>query len=166
MAKIVAAALSLYSLFLIEATMPGLPTRIPTHFNLAGKPNGWGSPHMLWVLLAIQVVLASILLAIPMLSRRFPQFANLGTRKLSDFTPEQRELVMPLLGKMAGFMGVATTLFFLYIIRETIRAAEASHPVFHMGWALGLFLGCMIGIPVYYMRQINRLVEAKTTQPR
>lgn len=166
MFKIVAAALTLCSLFLIETSMPGLPSRIPTHFSLAGTPNGWGSPHMLWALLALQVVLASILLTLPIWSRRFPQFVNLGTRKLSDFTPEQRELVMPLLRKMAGFMGVATSLFFVYIIWSTIHAAEESHPEFHMAWPIGLFLCGMVGIPLYYMHQMNRVADSQAPQSR
>ena len=27
-----------------------LPARIPTHFNAAGQPDGWGTPAMLWML--------------------------------------------------------------------------------------------------------------------
>jgi len=31
----------------------GLPDRIPTHFDISGQPNGWGSPSILWLLPAI-----------------------------------------------------------------------------------------------------------------
>lgn len=48
MAKIVAATLAIYSAFLIQTSLPGLPARIPVHFNSSGQPNGWGSPHTLW----------------------------------------------------------------------------------------------------------------------
>ena len=27
-----------------------LPARIPTHFNVAGQPDGWGTPAMLWMM--------------------------------------------------------------------------------------------------------------------
>lgn len=27
-----------------------LPLRIPTHFDISGRPNAWGSPQMLWLL--------------------------------------------------------------------------------------------------------------------
>ena len=27
-----------------------LPERIPTHFDISGKPNAWGSPGFLWIL--------------------------------------------------------------------------------------------------------------------
>ncbi len=44
MSKIVAAALALYSYFLIQTSLPNLPSRIPVHFNVAGQPDGWGNP--------------------------------------------------------------------------------------------------------------------------
>ena len=166
MPKFVATALTLYSYFLVEASLQGLPSRIPTHFNLAGRPDRWGSPHTLWMLLAMQVLLASILLTIPTWGRRFPQAVHLGTRSLGDYTLEQRELVMPLLRKMAGFMSVATSLFFVYLIRETIQAAEVTHFQSHQGLALGLFLGSMVGLPLYYVRRMNRVVGARSAKPR
>jgi uncharacterized membrane protein len=30
-----------------------LPDRIPTHFDISGQPNGWGSPSILWLLPAV-----------------------------------------------------------------------------------------------------------------
>jgi len=159
MPKIVAAALALYSFFLIESTLPSLPSRIPTHFNFAGEPDQWGSPHMLWILLVLQVLLASILLSIPAWGRRFPQAVHLGTRNLSDFTSEQREHIMPLLKNMAGFMSVAASLFFIYLIRETIRVAEHPHSRMRMGWAAGFFVAGMVGISLYYLLRINAVVK-------
>lgn len=156
MAKVVAAALALYSFVLIETSLPHLPSRIPVHFNLAGQPNGWGSPHTLWVLLGFQVLLAGVLLSIPIWGRRFPQAVHFGRRRLSDFTPEQRERVWPLLDQMAGWMSVAASLFFAAILRQAIRAAESSHPEFHQHWAPILFVGALAGLAVYYAWRINR----------
>ncbi len=45
-----------------------LPDRIPTHFDAAGDPNGWGSPNMLWLL---PVIGASLYLVITVISQ-FP----------------------------------------------------------------------------------------------
>ncbi len=163
MLKVVAAALALYSYFLIQSSLPRLPAHIPTHFNLAGKPDGWGSPHVLWLLLGTQVLIAGLMLFIPFLGRRIPGAVHLGSRKLSDFTPEQRELVMPLLEQMAGVMSVAASLFFAYLIREMIRAAEQPGSKTHPGWAAGLFAGSLVGVSLYYTRRIDRV--AKDAQP-
>lgn len=164
MFKIVAAALALYSYLLIETSQPQLPSRIPTHFNFAGKPDRWGSPHVLWILLGIQVLIAVLMLSIPILGRKFPGTVHLGTRRLSDYTPEQREVVMPLLEQMAGVMSVATSLFFVYLIREMIAAAEQPRSNAYMGWAAVLFAATLIGLSLFYSRRMNRV--AKSVQPK
>ena len=161
MFKIVAAALALYSYLLIETSLPHLPARIPTHFNLAGQPDKWGSPHALWLVLGIQVLIAGLMLSIPLLGRHFPGAVHLGTRRLSDYTPEQRELVMPLLEQMSGIMSVASSLFLVYIIREMIRAAEQPGSKTHIGWAAGLFAGGMVGVSLCYMRRMSRVAKAE-----
>ena len=162
MARIVAAVLAVYSFFLVQTSLPHLPSRIPIHFNLAGEPNGWGSPHTLWVLLFFQVLVTGVMLSMSFWGRRFPGTVSLGTRNLGDYTPEQRERVWPLLDQMAGWMGVATSLFFVYLIREAIRAAESSHPRFRMGWLPLVFVGGMVGLAICFVSRINR--EAKSPQ--
>ena len=160
MTKFVAAVLALYSCILIETSLPHLPSRIPVHFNLAGQPDGWGSPHTLWVLLGSQVLIAGLLLSMSIWGRRFPQAVHLGTRRLSDFTPAQRQRVWPLLDQMAGWMSVAAGLFFVDIIRESIRAAESSRPRFHQAGAPLVFVVVMVGLALYYMWRINKAANA------
>jgi uncharacterized membrane protein len=159
MPKIVTAALALYSAFLIQTSLPNLPSRIPVHFNAAGQPNGWGRPHTLWVLLAFQVLTACLMLSMSFFGRRFPRTVNLGTLRLSDCTPEQRERVLPLLDRMAGWLSVFTSLFFVDIISEAIRAAGSSNPQFHAGWTAVPFVVCMIGLAFYYVWRINKAVR-------
>lgn len=151
MFKIVTAGLAIYSFFLIQSNIPDLPSRIPTHFNMAGQPDGWGSPQTLWMLFAFQVLVACVMLSGAIWCRRFPQLAHLGTRRLSDFKPEQRERILPLLERMGGLMSIVTSLFFIYLIREAIRAADSSNPELHQGWAVALFVASMIGISLYYV---------------
>jgi uncharacterized membrane protein len=163
MARIVAAVLAVYSYFLIQFSLPHLPARIPTHFNAAGQPNGWGSPNTLWVLLFFQVLVTGVMLSVSICGRRFPGSVNLGTRRLGDYTPQQRERIWPLLDQMGGWMGVATSLFFVFLIREAIRAAESPQPRFRMGWLPLLFVGGMAGLAIYFVSRINR--DAQSSQP-
>jgi uncharacterized membrane protein len=137
MQRLVTLGLAFYSFFLIETNIPRLPARIPTHFNGAGEANGWGSPDTLWLLLVVQVLTCGLFLAMPLLGRRYPGSVNLGTRKLSDFTPEQRERIMPLLTDMAGYMSVLLGLLFSVLLRETIHAVSSSHPHLSPWWELG-----------------------------
>ncbi len=159
MSKIVAAALVLYSYFLIQTSLPYLPSRIPVHFNLAGQPDGWGSPNTLWVLLGFQVSVCAVMLTVSAWARRYPGLVHLGTRNLSDFSLEQRGLVLPLLGQLGGWMSVIAGLFVVFIIRESIHAAGSAHPQFHMGWAAVLFIVGLAGVSVYYVRRINSVAR-------
>lgn len=162
MARIVAAVLAVYSCFLIQTSLPHLPVRIPIHFDMAGQPNGWGSPRALWVLLFFQVLVTGVMLSIAFWGRRFPGSVHLGTRSLGDYTPEQRERIWPLLDQMAGWMGAATSLFFVYLIREAIRAARSPDPRFRMGWLPLAYAGGLAGVAIYFVLRINR--EAKSSQ--
>ena len=160
MAKIIAAALAFYSAFLIQTRLPSLPSRIPVHFNSAGQPDGWGGPGTLWVMLVFQVLVAGAVLSISFWGRKFPGSVHLGTQRFSDFAPEKRERALPLLDQMGGWMSVATSLFFVFLIRESIRAAESHHPEFHAGWAAVLFVVGMVGVAFYYLRRINKAAQA------
>lgn len=60
-----------------------LPSRIPTHFNLAGQPDGWGTPAMLWMLPAIGTgvyLLMSLVARFPA-SFNFPMRVPPGARR-------------------------------------------------------------------------------------
>ena len=49
-----------------------LPRRIPTHFNLTGQPDGWGTPAMLYMLPAIGTVIYLLMTIVA----RFPAAFN------------------------------------------------------------------------------------------
>ena len=152
-------ALAAYTFISIRSAMPQLPERIPTKFDWQGEPPGWGGPNTLWVLLAVQVFCSALMLAIPAISRRAPQLVNLGFHRLSDYSPEVRERIMPLLNDMSGLMAVLFGLLFTFIIRETIRGAlvPGTHPTL---WPVGAFVVAMFGLVLYYVRRFDR--EAKS----
>jgi uncharacterized membrane protein len=154
MQRFITFGLALYSFFLIKTNIPCLPARIPTHFNAAGEADGWGSPDTLWILLVVQVLICGFFLAVPLLGRRFPGSVNVGTRRLSDFTPAQQERIMPLLSDMMGYMSVLLGLLFSVLLRETIHAASSSHPHLSPWWELGLFLAGTAATLIYYFSRI------------
>jgi hypothetical protein len=159
MQRFVTLALALYSFLLIRANIARLPARIPTHFNATGEANGWGSRDTLWLLPVVQVLTCGLFLAVPLLGRRFPGSINLGTRRLSNFTPEQRERIMPLLSDMMGYMSILLGLLFSVLLRETIHAASSSHPHLSPWWELGVFLSGTAATLIYYLRRINAAAD-------
>lgn len=159
MQRLITFGLAFYSYFLIKANIPRLPARIPTHFNAAGEADGWGSPDTLWVLLLVQVLTCGLFLVVPLLGRRFPGTVNVGFRTLSDFTPAQRERIMPFLTDMMGYMSVLLGLLFSVLLRETIHAASSAHPHLSLWWELGVFLAGTAATLIYYLRRINAVAN-------
>src|SRR5579863_833739 len=54
-----------------------LPDRIPTHFDISGQPNAWGSPQFLWLLPVVGTGLYLLMTALA--SIRFRRY-NLPVR--------------------------------------------------------------------------------------
>ena len=156
MHRFITLALALYSFFLIKTNIPRLPARIPTHFNAAGEANAWGSPDTLWFMLGVQVLMCGLMLAMPLVGRRFPGTVHLGTRNLSDFTPELQERIMPLFTRMMEWMSVLLGLLFSSLLYEIIQTSASTHP--HLPkWELGAFIGGTAVILIYYLYRINAL---------
>jgi uncharacterized membrane protein len=139
-----------YAFFLVRASLPELPPRIPTHFNAAGDPDGWGRPDVLWHVLGAQALVTVVFLIVPYLGQRFPSLIHFGSRRMSDFTTSQRERMLPMLNDMAGYLSIVMNIFFTYMLRAIIQAAQQIHPSLHMGWPLGFLLGGTACILVYY----------------
>jgi uncharacterized membrane protein len=154
MQRLITFGLALYSFFLIKTNIHRLPERIPTHFNVTGEADGWGSPGTLWVLLLVQGLTCGLFLVVPLLAGRFPGMVNVGFRTLSDFTPGQRERIIPFLTDMMGYMSILLSLFFCILLRDIIHAASSSHPHISLWWELGLFLAGTAATVIYYLRRI------------
>ena len=148
-------ALAAYVFISIRSALPQLPERIPTKFDWDGRVIGWGGPNTLWMLLAFQVLGSLVILAIPAIGRRAPQLVNLGFHRLSDYSAEARERIMPLLGEMSGYLAAFYSFLFAFLSREIIRAAQVpgTHP---SPWPVGAFVAATVGLTIYYVRRINQ----------
>ena len=107
-------------------------------------------------MLAVQVAVTALLLAVPAIGRRAPQLVSLGWKRLSDYPPEARERIMPLLEDMCGWMAVLFCLFFTLLIRDLTRAALEPGQSPRL-WPVAAFGAGMIVVIVYYLRGINRI---------
>jgi len=166
MLQLISLVMVIYSYFLIQTTIPKLPPRIPTHYNAAGMADAWGSPDMLWTLLLAQAVTCGVFLLVPYLGQHFPGTVHFGRRRLSDFSPDQRERILPLLNDMAGWLGIVMNLFFVFMLRQVIQQATASIPHLQAPVPLALAVGGTIVITVYYFGKINKVAkEAGETPP-
>jgi len=127
-----------------------LPGRIPTHFNLAGKPDGWGTPQMLLVL---PIVAAVLYILITWVSR-YPSAFNYPVR----VTPANRARLEKLALGMTAWLKAETLCLFAWIQSatiESVRRGRGELPVALMPAALAVIFGT-IGWHIVAMRRAAR----------
>jgi len=83
-----------------------LPDRIPTHFDAAGDPNGWGSSSTLWLL---PVLAAAIYLVITVVSQ-FPTSFRYSMQVTEENRARLQEVTLDMLAwlkaELVGLFGV------------------------------------------------------------
>jgi len=70
-----------------------LPDRIPTHFDVAGNPNGWGSPAML---LLLPVIAGALYVTLTVVSR-FPSAFRYSVSVTKENRPRLQEVTLDML---------------------------------------------------------------------
>ena len=102
-----------------------LPGRIPTHFNAAGNPDGWGTPAMLLLLPLVGFALYAIITVVS----RFPSAFNYPVR----IRPQVRQQVESLTLNMIGWIKAETGSFPLAIMPIAALAAAGTVAVLLVG---------------------------------
>ena len=131
-----------------------LPGRIPTHFDLAGKPNAWGTPGMLWLL----PIVATVIIGLMTLVARHPGAFNYPVR-VSPLTRPRLERIT--LG-MIGWLQLEIAGMFLWIQYATIESAHAARnglsPVF-----VPIALVVVIGTAAVHIRAMFAAARSKAS---
>jgi len=95
-----------------------LPARIPTHFNAAGHPDGWGSPAMLWL---IPVMAAGVYLLMSLVAR-YPSSFNFPMR----IHPAARHGLEGVALRMLSWLKAEVICLFACIQYKTIEFARSA----------------------------------------
>ena len=159
MLQLISLVMVAYSYFLIYTSIPNLPRSIPTHFNGAGAPNGWGSPETLWIFLGAQALTTAIFFAVPYLGQLSPGAVHVGARRLTDFPLAQRARMLSTLADMAGYLSIVMNLFFIFVLREIIQAVAQPIPHIQMFRPMAFLLGGSLVIVIYYLAQCRRAAK-------
>jgi hypothetical protein len=87
--------LALLCYFTVEAVAgpQKLAGNIPIHFDLAGKPDRWGTPSMLWPMVAIAIALYALITVVA----RFPSIFNFPVRVTPTNRPRLEALAIDML---------------------------------------------------------------------
>jgi uncharacterized membrane protein len=94
-----------------------LPDRIPTHFDIAGNPNGWGSPA---ALLLLPIVAVGLYFAMTVVSR-FPAAFNYPVRVTRQNLPRLQSLTLD----MIVWLKAELACFFAILQWAIIRAVRS-----------------------------------------
>lgn len=123
-----------------------LPTRIPTHFDAFGNPNGWGTKNSLLILLGATAVVAALLTA----AETHQRLINIPVQ-IDRESPEVRRV----LRSMVILMKAVLLAGFFWITDTTIRIATGTAT--SMGRAfLPLFLGAVFVPIICYTVKLKR----------
>ena len=125
MRKIAEAMALLLVVFIMAATAWAvmgphpLPDRIPTHFDAAGNPDGWGRPGMLWL---VPLMATAIYLLMTWVAR-FPSAFNFPTRLPASARPRLEAIAL----SMIAWLNLEVVALFAWIQYQTIAFARQGY---------------------------------------
>ncbi|MCB0632170.1 MAG: DUF1648 domain-containing protein [Saprospiraceae bacterium] len=121
---------------------PGLPERVPVHFDGAGNPNSYGNKTTLLLLPLISLILFFVLTAI----NKRPDLFNYPVK----ITEENAERQYTLARNMVSGLNAALIIAFFFLAWKTGMLVQGKAD--GLGpWFLPVFLGITMGPVVIYM---------------
>ncbi|MDX1907095.1 MAG: DUF1648 domain-containing protein [Bacteroidia bacterium] len=131
----------------VAYTYPSLPETIPTHFNLAGVPDGWGSRATLWALPGVATLICILLTVLSY----FPQSFNYPVPITPDNAARQYRYVT----QMLRHLKIAIVLLFGLIVVTLIHAGRTGTDSLGL-WLLPILLVIVLAPVVGYMIRAAR----------
>ena len=155
-------ALAIYSYFEIKTSLPLLTARIPTHAGTA--PVSQALSTELYFCLFLQLLLSALLIGAPYVAADSIHF---GRWRLSRYTPEQRERILPSLRELMALHAALVSCYFAARINLGINEARSHGPLLPADWLKQLMLthlewlvavGVICGLIIYlYMAKFEEI---------
>lgn len=121
-----------------------LPDEIPTHFDLYGHPNGYGSKAVLF----LQAGMATFVTVLTGISAYYPKMINMP---VTVKTPRQYGLLC----RMARVMNVLLILLFYAILLNMALAPLGIRPAL-LAWTDMAIVGLLLGTILWYSWRIHK----------
>ena len=126
-----------------------LPARIPTHFDMAGNPNGWGSPAGLLLLPIIALAIYVFMTVIAL----FPSTFHFSM----PVTAENRPRLEALAIRVIALCKVEMLCLFLWIQHAIIEAARSPQQTFAAtGYLIPVFVVVILGTVGWHVLAMYR----------
>jgi len=140
----------------VLANYSRLPERIPTHFDIAGRPDSWGGRSTILILAATALGLTALFyLLMPLVSRldKNPQIVNIPRKdELFKLPPEKRLPYWDLMKEFMAGMACALNLLFYLLLRGTLRIAAGRVDQLHLMDIVPGMAVLFLMIVVYFVR--------------
>jgi uncharacterized membrane protein len=121
-----------------------IPARIPMHFDVTGRPNGWGPSRSLWGLVFGGLVMYAVLTLVS----RYPTAFNYPVKVTDENRPRLQALSLELLSWMKlEVLGLFSAI--QYLIVTGARSASLPLPAAFLPVTLGVVFGT---VGVYIVR--------------
>ncbi|MBH0156535.1 DUF1648 domain-containing protein [Fictibacillus sp. 5RED26] len=123
-----------------------IPDTVPTHFNAAGEPDGWGSKNNLWILIVMGAVTWLLLTVL----EKFPHIYN-----YFNLTEENVERQYKNARMMINVMKNEILIFFVYMTWACAEVANGTSEGLSV-WVLPIFIiGITGSIAFFIVRSIK-----------
>lgn len=142
LAEVLSFGMLLFLWLQVIKVYPDLPTIVPTHFNINGLPDDYGSKHSI---IALPLVVTILVVAISVLSR-FPHIFNYPVK----ITPENAERQYTIALQMLRILKLMLVVVFTFLTHHTIEVALAKRT--HLSkWFLPLAVILVLFPIVFYI---------------
>ena len=125
-----------------------LPERIPIHFDLAGNPNGWGSPKGIFILPAVALGLYLLM----GLVARYPAAFNYPVKVRPEFRARAEELALD----MIAWLRAELACLFCTLQLAVIQAARTGRAP-EIAWVMPVYLLVVLGTIAGFMVAMTQL---------
>ena len=145
--------LGLVLVSLVEAARQwnSAPSRVPSHFDAAGRPNAWGSRDELFLIhVGVTLLIAALFIVIPALLRSTPAGLINLPNKSYWLAPERREETMERLASSFEVFASATVLLLIVVFELTSLASRGG------GLATSYFLPVLVSYLRFHARMDGR----------
>ncbi|MBH0161922.1 DUF1648 domain-containing protein [Fictibacillus sp. 26RED30] len=118
-----------------------IPDTVPTHFNAAGEPDGWGSKNNLWILIVMGAVTWLLLTVL----EKFPHIYN-----YFNLTEENVERQYKNARMMINVMKNEILIFFVYMTWACAEVANGTSEGLSV-WVLPIFIIGITGFIAFFI---------------
>ena len=135
---------------------PLLPETVASHFDGAGRPNGWSSKQsFLGLYVAMIGLMSFVFYVLPGLLHHFsPSRINIPHRKYW-LEPERKEKALAMMDEQMGRFGIATMILMVWAIQLAINANAAGGGSLNSG-TMWMLLGGYAAYTVMWLVRLYR----------